>query len=185
MNPDNSSSYTNTSLSLKLDAKQLDAFCKKIISRSRNTANIHEALNVLEAFVSTFSSDSQGSDNYQDIQDCLKSYSAKTRDKLMHEKMLQLQQGLQQHNITLLANVYNSLSRNGFYQILSNATELIERNNIPEIAHWVINWSEDAKQKAEQASGYPDALDFKKANINIEEYQAMSDISYFFNNTYQ
>ncbi|MCU7799086.1 MAG: hypothetical protein KZQ70_02795 [gamma proteobacterium symbiont of Lucinoma myriamae] len=183
MNPDTSSSHIG--LTLKIDTKQLDAFCNKIISRSRNIANVHEALNVLEAFVSTFSSDSQGSDNYQAIQDCLKAHSAKTRDKLMHEKMLQLQQGLEQHNITLLADIYSSLSRNGFYQILNNAAELIERNNIPEIAHWIISWSEDAKQKAEQASGYPDALDFKKADIKIEEFQAMSDISYFFNNTYQ
>ena len=181
MNQDNSSS----SLALKISTKQLDAFCKKIISRSRNTANVHEALNVLEAFVSNFSSDSQGSDNYQIIQDCLKSHSAKTREKLMHEKMLQLQQALLQHNITLLSNVYNSLSRNGFYQILTDAAELIEREKIPTIAHWVIRWSGEAKRKAEQASGYPDALDFKKANINIEEYQAMNDICYFFTNTYQ
>lgn len=181
MNSDKSSTIP---LALKVDTQQLDDFCKKIISRSRNTANVHEALNVLAAFVSTFSSDSQGSAGYQAIQDCLKSYAANTRDKLMHEKTLQLQQGFEQRNITILADIYSSLSRNGFYQILNNAVELIEGNNIPEIAHWIITWSEDAKQKAEQASGYPDALDFTKANININEYQTMNDISYFFNNTY-
>ncbi len=184
MNPDNSTS-SPASLALKLDVKQLDDFCNKIISRSRNTANVHEALNVLEAFVSTFSSDSQGSENYQLVQECLKSHSARTREKLMHEKTLQLQDGLLQQNITLLADVYASLSRNGFYQILTDACELMDSEKIPSIAQWNIRWSEQAKQKAEQASGYPDALDFKKAEINIEEYQAMSDICYFFRNTYQ
>ena len=65
------------SLSIQVSPKQLDSFCKKNISRSRNTANIHEALIVQEAFVSAFSSDSQGGENYKNIQDTLKSHSAK------------------------------------------------------------------------------------------------------------
>ena len=172
-------------LTIQVNPKQLDSFCKKIISRSRNTANIHQALIVLEAFISAFSSDSQGADNYQNIQQTLKSHSLKTRELLMQEKTQQLKQGLSTQNIMLLADVYGSLSRNGFYQILSTATEQIVRSQIPSIAEWVIAWAGEAKQKAEQASGYPDALDFKKADIDIEQYQAMTDIAYFFNNTYK
>ena len=172
-------------LSIQINPKQLDSFCKKIISRSRNTANIHEALIVLEAFVSTFTTDSQGSDNYKNIQETLKSHSTKTRDKLMLEKTEQLCQGLVTQNRQLLADVYASLSRNGFYQILTSATEQITHSQIPAIAEWAISWAEEAKQKAEQASGYPDALDFKKADIDIEQYQTMTDIAYFFNNTYK
>lgn len=173
------------SLSIEVNSVQLDSFCKKIISRSRNTANVHEALIVLEAFISTFSSDSHGTDNYQNIQQTLQLHSAKTRDKLLLEKTQQLEQGLLTQNITLLAAVYGSLSRNGFYQILSSAAEQIARVQIASIAEWVIAWAGEAKQKAEQASGYPDALDFKKANIDIEQYQAMTDTAYFFNNIYK
>ena len=172
-------------LAIQVSPKQLDSFCKKIISRSRNTANIHEALIVLEAFVSAFSCDSQGADNYKNIQDTLKSHSAKTREKLMLEKTQQLEQGLSTQNILLLADVYSSLSRNGFYQILSSAVDQINRSDIFSISTWVITWASEAKQMAEEASGYPDALDFKKANINIEQYQAMTDIAYFFKNTYK
>ena len=172
-------------LTIQLNPQQLDSFCKKIISRSRNTANVHEALIVLEAFVSAFSSDSQGTDNYQNIQQTLKSHSFKTREQLMQEKTQQLKQGLMTQNIMTLANVYCSLSRNGFYQILSTAAEQIIASQIASIAQWVINWADEAKQQAEQASGYPDALDFKKANIDIEQYQTMTDIAYFFNNIYK
>lgn len=86
---------------------------------------------------------------------------------------------------SLALKLNGSLSRNGFYQILTDACQLMDSDKISAIAQWNIRWSEQAKQKAEQASGYPDALDFKKADINIEEYQTMSDISYFFKHTYQ
>ncbi len=167
-------------LNLQLNSDNLNHFCKKIIARSRNTAHVHEALTVLEAFISTFSTDSLGSDQYKEIQQALKVHSAKTRDILMQEKTKQLQHALLTKNITSLSTVYRSLSRNGFYQILATASKKIEIEKIQPIVQWVVNWSEQARQKAEQASGYPDALDFKKAHINIEEYQTMSDISHFF-----
>lgn len=172
-------------LKLQLDEQQLDSFCRKITARSRNSATIHEALNVLEAFVSAFASDSQASDNYRHIQQTLQSYSAKTREKLMQEKTQQLQQGLLKQDIIALADVYITLSRNGFYQVLATAVNQIGPDNIQAIAQWVIHWSEQSRQKAEQASGYPDALDFNKANINIEHYQTMSDIAHFFTNSNQ
>lgn len=171
-------------LSIQLNPQQLNSFCKKIISRSRNTANIHEALIVLEAFISTFSSDSQGADNYKNVQEALRLHSEKTRNKLMLEKTQQLKQGLVTQNIVLLTAVFVSLSRNGFYQILAIATQQIHSTQIDLIGSWVISWASEAKQKAELASGYPDALDFKKANIDIEQYQTMADIAYFFNNIY-
>ncbi len=169
-------------LTLHIEQQQLDSFCRKIISRSRNTAGVHEALTVLEAFVSAFSSDSQGADNYRDIQQTLKSYSAKTRDRLMQEKTQQLTQGLISRDIVLLTQVHSSLSRNGFYQILGTAIEDLAADKVPSLSQWAIGWAEDARQKAEQASGYPDALDFVGAAINIEQYQAMSDIAHFFTN---
>ncbi|WP_198265551.1 hypothetical protein [sulfur-oxidizing endosymbiont of Gigantopelta aegis] len=175
----------NNSLAFKVEPVELDAFCKKIIKRSRNAANIHEALVVLEAFVSSFSSDSQGADNYRAIQNILKSHSEITRQSLMDEKILQLEQALRTHQVQMLADIYTSLSRNGFYQILSTAIGNIDKALIAEISLWVIRWANEAKIKAEKASGYPDALDFKKANIAIEHYQSMTDIAYFFNHTYQ
>ncbi len=171
-------------LSLQINSKQLDSFCKKIISRSRNVTNVHEALVVLEAFISAHSKDSHGSDNYKTIQNTLKIHSDQTRSILMIEKTKQLEQGLLSNNILLLSDIYNSLSRNGFYQILTHAADQIPRSQIPAISEWVISWAASAKRQAEDASGYPDALDFKKANIDIKQYQAMTDIAYFFNNTY-
>ena len=169
-------------LSIQISPQQLNSFCKKIISRSRNTANVHEALMVLEAFISAFSSDSQGTDIYKNIQATLRSHSEKTRNQLILEKTQQLKQGLVTQNIVLLTDVFVSLSRNGFYQVLATATQQIDSTQIDFFGNWVISWANEAKQKAELASGYPDALDFKKANIDIEQYQTMTDIAYFFNN---
>ena len=50
------------------------------------------------------------------------------------------------------------------------------------IARWASHWSGDARHKAEQASGYPDALDFNTAGIAIEEFQAMLDVSRYLDN---
>ncbi|GEM_PF-1310564 len=179
---------TNSTLNLQLEPAKLTTFCKKIIARSRNTANIHEALVVLEAFVSNFSSDSQGSVQYRAIQDCLQAFSAQTREQLMKQRCLQLKRGLLEQNIDLLADVYNSLSRNGFYQILASLMEEIDYQHKEDIScfiSWVLHWSTTAREKAERASGYPDALDFNKAQIKVDHYQTMSDISYFFKNMYK
>ena len=106
-----------TSLALQISAGQLNKFCRKIILRSRNAANTHEALTVMEAFVSSFSSDSHATDDYKNTQEIIKSYSAETREKLMQERSQQLTEGLLAHNCELLAQVYCSLSRNGFSRI--------------------------------------------------------------------
>ena len=37
--------------------------------------------------------------------------------------------------------------------------------------------------RSRNTAGTHEALDFKKANIKIEEYQAMTDIAYFFKHT--
>lgn len=173
---------SNQGLNLLLDPDTLDNFCKKIISRSRNISHTHEALTVLEAFVSTFTVDSRGSGSYQAIQQRINSWTKQTRQRLLQQKTLELAHALTERHCAQLAQIYNSLSRNGFYQILASAIETIVNEERKELFNWVNHWTDEARQKAEKASGYPDALDFIKANIKVEEYQAMSDIAHFINN---
>jgi hypothetical protein len=174
--------HSKQGLNLLVEPELLDDFCKKILSRSRNMSNTHEALTVLEAFISTFSSDSKGSESYKGIHERINSWTNHTRQRLLEQKSLELAQALTEHRCDQLADIYISLSRNGFYQILASAIETIPLEKINELFAWVIHWSDEARLKAEKASGYPDALDFIKANIKIEQYLAMSDIAHFIKN---
>ncbi len=46
-----------------------------------------------------------------------------------------------------------------------------------EIRRWASGWLIQAKQRAQQASPYPDAIDFKAAGIDVSEYAAMTDLA--------
>jgi hypothetical protein len=44
------------------------------------------------------------------------------------------------------------------------------------LRHWASGWLLQAKQRAQHASPYPDAIDFNAAGIDASEYLAMADL---------
>jgi len=170
----------NKPLSLSIDPKQLERFCQQLLKRSRNTAKTHDALVTLETFLVRFGQAQVGSKAYQEIEDLINSYTEQTRELLLKEKTDELISALKACDATAIAAIHEPLSRNGFYQILQTAAVSQLEVERQKTKTWASNWLSDAKYRAEQASGYPDAMDFKKANICIKEYQAMLDVERYF-----
>jgi hypothetical protein len=44
---------------------------------------------------------------------------------------------------------------------------------------WASDWLTQTRQRAQQASPYPDAIDFRAAGLDVSEYSAMTDLGRF------
>ena len=163
-------------LTIKLSAAELDKFCDKLIKRSRDITKTHDAMVTLESFIQLFSRDSHGSDAYRAIETTIKEKTDSTREQLLKKNTENLIRALKQCDVGTLTAVHTPLSRNGFYQILQTAIGALTDDEIRLLMVWSENWTREARKLAEEASNYPDAMDFNKAGISVEEYHAMCDI---------
>jgi len=166
----------STSIHISIDASKLEEFCNALLKRSRDITKTHDALITLESFIAVFGRPSHGTKEYQLIENTIKSITENSRQKLLEKNTRDLIDALKQCNAPLLASIHTPLSRNGFYQILQAAIETLTDDDIRLIMLWSDNWVKEATELAQNASEYPDAMDFKKAEISFEQFQAMSDI---------
>jgi hypothetical protein len=166
-----------TRLHLEIDAQQLKTFCNQLLTRSRDVVKTHEALITLETFIKVFGAGQQGSDGYIAIETLIGQFTEQTRQQLLQQKSAELLVAMRSQNVPAVAAIHTPLSRNGFYLILQAVAAGLSPGEIQVLQAWVKNWTEDAKQKADQASQFPDAPDFRAAGIALEEYLAMVDVS--------
>ena len=166
----------NQTINISINAEDLENFCQKILKRSRDITKTHDALITLESFISVFGRSSHGTKEYKIIENTIKNITDFSRQKLLEKNTTNLIEALKLCNAKSLASIHTPLSRNGFYQILQSAIEKLTDDDIRLVMLWSGNWVKEASELAQKASGYPDAMDFKKADISIEEFQAISDI---------
>lgn len=172
----------NDKINLPVGAENLERFCQKLIKRSRDMAKTHDALVTLESFIILFGKAAHGTKEYQLIEELIKSFTEQTREQLLQLRTEELLVAIKDCNVANVTAIHTPLSRDGFYSILKTVVAQLSDSELDVISHWAINWSSDAKQKAEQASGFPDAMDFCKADIRLVEYQTMLDISRYLKN---
>ncbi|MFW2373801.1 MAG: hypothetical protein ACN4GM_11825 [Gammaproteobacteria bacterium] len=165
------------SLKLSINSSELARFCDKIIRRSRDMAKTHDALVTLETFLLLFAREAHGTNEYIAIEHLIKRYTEQTRSALMEQETQKLIAALQQQQATAISQIHTPMSRNGFYLILQTAFSQLSPAQQLSVKQWAIDCVKLARQKAEQASGYPEAYDFIKAGMSIEEFQAMEDVS--------
>ena len=164
---------SNTMIQLAIDSDKLNSFCDQLIRRSRDREKTHDSLVTLEAFITRFCQDSQGSSEFQQAIAVIRRHSDKTREQLLSEKAERLITALRSLDKAAITDIYLPLSRNGFQEILQYAEpglSTLFRSH---------EWLSYSKHKAETASEYPDAPDFRKAGISMEEYRAMEDVDRF------
>ncbi|MCW9025444.1 MAG: hypothetical protein OQK73_12300 [Gammaproteobacteria bacterium] len=185
MNSQMDKSGKTAKISLSVSTDELGRFCEKLIKRSRDISKTHDAMITLESFITLFSKMHHGTNEYRLIDELIKEYSEKTRQELLAEKSLELIQAIKNMDLASIARIHTPLSRSGFIQVLEQCQEQLSQVEINKIQGLAGNWLTEARQKAEEASGYPDAFDFKKANIDIEQFQAISDLHSFLINDSQ
>ncbi len=164
------------SINITIGSAELKKFCQNFLNRSQDINKAHHTLVALETFISVFGKSAHGTPEYQAIASSIKEMTDQSRHVLLEKNTHDLIKALSQCNVIALSAIHTPLSRNGFYQILQTAIRQLSDDDIRLIMIWSENWVKEAKQRAENASEYPDAPDFLKAGISIEEYQSMIDI---------
>ncbi len=164
-------------INLKITSIELRKFCQEVAVGSANTNRKHAAFMALEAFISRHAGADAHTEPYRVIQDIVEEFSVTTREQLLVENANALASALNGQNIHSIAKTFSSVSRNGFQQIFTKATAEMTANQLDHIRQWIDEWCRTAKQQAEQASGYPDAMDFRNIDIDLIEYTALSEIN--------
>jgi len=163
-------------INLKITSTELRKFCQEVAIGSANTNRKHAAFMALEAFINRHAGADAHTDAYRSMQDIVEEFSATTREQLLVENASALSSALNGQEIHSIARTFSAVSRNGFQQIFIKATTEMTANQLAHIQQWVDKWCRSAKQQAEQASGYPDAMDFRNIDIDLIEYTALSEI---------
>ena len=157
---------------------EFKTFCDQLIQRSSDPAKKQYALVTLQAFVRLLVS-RQSADGTagHDIQAYINRLVDEARINYIDEQADSLLEALIKKDITALADIHQNMSRNGFHKMLQDVLIRISPSELMPIANWCHQWLIDARARAEAASGYPEAYDFRKAQIDMHQYQAVEDLS--------
>lgn len=172
-------------LQLQLSPAWMADYCKGLV---RSTATVEKRLVALDA-VMTFIGAAAGSallndKNLEQIKGCIESYIEAARSELMAESIARLSIALQQHDVAVISRIFTELSRSGFWAVLTQTMEGIEPARRDDVVRWSLAWLAETKRQGEEASPYPDSIDFKTAGIDIAEYTAMTDLCKYVESNY-
>ncbi len=114
---------------------------------------------------------------FQSIKQILLDHFEQARAALLNERAQRLLKALQAQSLPHIALLYASLSRDAFWALLGRVEPQVDAAALDAIRRWAFDWLTQAQQRAQQASPYPDAIDFKAAGIEVTEYSAMTDLA--------
>lgn len=172
--------FTDERLQLQLSPGWVEEYCQGLM---RSTATVEKrlvALDALKTFISAAAGPAlQNDKSFLKIIESVTSYLEAARAELMDEAVSRLSIALQQHDVARIAAIFTELSRSGFWDVLTQTMERMEAAQRQEVATWSLEWLEQTKRRGEEASPYPDTIDFAAAGINIAEYTSMVDLCKF------
>ncbi len=157
--------------------EEVQQFCNQLIHRSRDIVKTHESLVTIEALFSRFSQNADSPEVFKSILHSVREFTNDTRTTLMQQYADKLGDALRKSDKSGIREVYAPLSRNGFNQILQKVVDDLSDEQCLAINYWCLKWLTQARREAEEASGYPDSYDFKKAGVDLELYYAFDDIN--------
>lgn len=164
-------------ITLRLTVTQLDSYCREVRRISRNPSQSLAALVSLQTFLSAMSGpDVQAEDGYAKARGVLEAHLTDTQAALLLESADALVPAIIARNPREIARVHAVLSRSGFRAALGTALGRLDNAALAITRRWAIEWCREARTRAEAASGYPEAFNFAKAGIAVDEYAAMADL---------
>lgn len=167
-------------ITLQLTAHGVDTYCRELARRSPTPEKRVAALDALITFLATQTEPGeQARAEFVAIRQTLLDHFEQARAALLDERARRLQQALQFRQLPDITNLYASLSRNAFWLLLGRMEQQLDPAALDSVRRWVSGWLSQARQRAEQASSCPDAIDFKAAGIDVSEYSAMTDLGRF------
>lgn len=166
--------------SLRLDAAGIEQYCRQLLSQTRQSAQALAALTALQTFLDAHADgDAKAGAAFRDIKAILERHAVTARNQVMKENLDILLMALGTQDLCGVQQVHGALSRNGFHQTALAALNLLTHQELATAAAWALAWRNDAKARAEAASGFPDALDLKGAGIAPERYAALNELNMY------
>ena len=162
--------------SLELTPPEVEARCAALWQQFRSPGRVVTALVAMQSLFALAPAGARENAPYREIQAILARHAEDARNQLIAESVRRLQAALQHRETREIGRVHADLSRNGFWQAASAAGLGREGTGLAEDIAWLAQWCQGARARAEAASGYPDALDFRAARIDVEEYTAMDEL---------
>lgn len=164
-------------LTLRMNTEQLEAFCRHLATHAPGSEQHLAALTALQSFIAAGAGpDEQARPAYQTARQTLERHIEQARARLLQAGARQLLLALQQRDAAAIAALYRPLSRSGFWEVMTQAAAMLDDDSLAAVAQWARHWLADARQRGEQASGFPDAIDFHKAGIDVAQYTALDDV---------
>lgn len=172
--------YTTDIITLQLTASGVDGYCRELARRAPTLEKRVAALDALITFISTqTNAGEQAKAEFRAIKQILLDHFEQARTQLLVERAEQLQQAIHSRQLPRIAALYTSLSRDAFWTLLGQLEQRLDARELGALRSWAATWMSDAQQRAQQASPYPDAIDFTAADIEPTEYLVMSDLCRF------
>lgn len=170
-------------ITLLLAPDNVEAQCLETIKQSRNASHALAALISLQSFISATALPSDRfTPAYEAVKAVVEKHAAEIRVRILAEHAEALAEAIRQRNRPEIARIHAALSRNGFWQAAQQAMRRLGTDELAAAAAWAKDWCLSAKASAQAASGFPEALDFRKAGISATEYAAMTDVSNYLSN---
>lgn len=168
-------------ITLLLDPDNIETQCQETIKQARNAGHALAALIALQSFIAaTIHPAHRSTPAYEAVKAVVEKHMVEIRMRVLADNAGALAQAMRKKNRQEIAHIHAALSRNGFWQAAQQAISLLDTGDFASTAAWAKDWCREAKELAQAASGFPDALDFRKAGIAATEYAAMTEISNYF-----
>jgi hypothetical protein len=166
-------------ISLLLNPDTVQAHCLFAIQQARNTSHALASLIALQSFVVAMTQPSDlDTPAFGVIKGIINGHVTSLRAELQAEQARALTAALRATDCPAITRIHLDVSRNAFWQATQTAMLQFDELEKTIISDWAQTWHAGAKSRALAASGYPDALNFKKAGISPQEYAAMTDINH-------
>ncbi|WP_173062644.1 hypothetical protein [Sulfurimicrobium lacus] len=162
--------------SLELTPPEVEARCTALWQQFRSPGRVVTALVAMQSLFALAPAGARENAPYREIQAILARHADDARHLLLGESVQRVLNALQQRETREVGRIHADLSRNGFWQVASAAGHGRDGPELAGDVAWLAQWCQDARARAEAAGGYPDALDFRAAGIDAEEYTAMDEL---------
>ena len=168
---------STNAITLQLTARGVDAYCRELARQSPTLEKRVAALDALITFISTQTdTGEQAKAEFVSIKQTLLDHFEQAREALLDERARRLHQALQTRRLADISTLYTSLSRDAFWTLLGRVEQQLDTAAVDALRSWAAAWLIQARQRAQQASPYPDTIDFNAAGINASEYLAITDL---------
>ncbi len=165
------------SIAIDISPSSIEAYCQNLARYSPNPEKQLAALDAISAFIAASTSPAeQNKDSYKTIRTILADNLEQARKALLDGHAERLKSALKVHDLGRITACYSVLSRESFWQLLTRAEVELNEKEWSDALHWAGRWLSEVRQRSAELSPYPDAIDFKAVNVNVDEYLAISDL---------